>query len=107
MYRYILVITIGLAAVSCSNDPAKTSTEATDTTTATKEVATKEVTTKEVGFKPPGDCSMSPPILDRSKITSMLTKNETISSNMSEQEIGQIVTDYINKKNKAFKGCKK
>ena len=90
MFRYLLTFVLLLFFTSCTN---KSNTSIDD----------------KPGneLKPILNCSASPPILDRSKIAVMLTNNGTITSAMGEEEIDKIVSDFINRKNKAFKDCKK
>jgi len=49
----------------------------------------------------------SPPLKDKSKLKNMLVNSGKITAEMSVQQINQVIRNYINKKQKAFKRCKK
>jgi len=61
----------------------------------------------EEQHKPKLNCSASPPILDKSKITEMLRNNGTLQSDMNQEEVEKIVNDYITRKNNNNKACTK
>ena len=52
-------------------------------------------------------CSASPPVLDSPKMRQMLVNNGRLADDMTEDQIKQVVNDYINQKNKAIRNCKK
>ncbi|NRA71493.1 MAG: hypothetical protein HRU24_10750 [Gammaproteobacteria bacterium] len=78
--------------------------QASSTGSETKELAEiKSVTVK----KPPSRCGMSPPVLNRDKITAMLIKSGKIAVTATPQEQSQQVQQFINNKRKAFsKKCR-
>ena len=49
----------------------------------------------------------SPPIKDKSKLKTMLINSGKITAEMSDKETKTIIKNYINKKQQAFKRCKK
>jgi hypothetical protein len=53
------------------------------------------------------DCSASPAVIDSPKIRSMLVDKGLITDDMTEEQIKPIVNDYIDRKIKAIRKCKK
>jgi len=51
--------------------------------------------------------SASPVIKDKSKLKAMLVANGKITGAMTDEMANKIVSDYIRKKQSAFKNCKK
>ncbi len=63
---------------------------------------------KKIKKKRPMPCKAgSPPIKDRSKLKTMLTKSGKITNDMPLKKINDVINDYIKKKQQAFTHCNK
>lgn len=89
MKPLLLIMAFMFLAVSCAQQSDSADSSAADS-----------------GYQPQLNCSAAPPIEDKSRLIKMLKDNGTISPEMNKQQIEQIVSDYIKRKNKKHKECK-
>lgn len=67
----------------------------------------ENMTSAEVSYPTTAGCGAMPPIRDKSKVADNLRKQGLITASMNQQEIDQVVADYISKRQKPFAKCPK
>lgn len=67
----------------------------------------ENITSAEVSGSTASGCGAMPPIRDKSQIADNLRKQGLITVSMNQQEIDQVVADYISKRQKQFAKCPK
>ncbi|UCX03095.1 hypothetical protein [Shewanella glacialimarina] len=67
----------------------------------------ENITSAKVSHPTTAVCGAMPPIRDKSKIADNLRKQGLITASMNQQEIDQVVADYISKRQKQFAKCPK
>lgn len=69
--------------------------------------STSEASSKMADKTSHNGCGAIPPIRDKSKIADNLRKQGVITDDMDQQEVNQVVADYIRQRQKQFAKCPK